>query len=120
MAEAIQIDRPEIGLWALRLVGSAPEVAARIYWAQTAVEPGNPLNCMDRSPHLAAEINGNSVAVEEVWHRKRRPINRREYDFLLADRRWASEFAPRDPMARPDRPVTVKVLRSIPAIGPQR
>lgn len=93
-----QIDRPEPGLWAVRLRRGAVEVAARIFWC--GHEPGDPDNELER-PFLDAEINGDRVPPDEVWHRRGRVISPAEYRFLIADRTWARDHAPEDPAANP-------------------
>lgn len=108
MREPRVISRPEPGYWAIVLVKGGPTVAARIFIHQTAHEPGEPENLMERSPLLSAEINGEPVAVDEVWLRRGRPITKAEHDFLVADRAWVREHAAHLPEARP----TEKVDRS--------
>jgi DNA polymerase I len=94
--------KPEPGMWALRLAKGGVEVAARIFWIDH--EPGLPENLLDQ-PFLDAEINGERVHPDRVWHSKIRAIDRAEYDFLVADRKWAKEHAPHDPAANPYQPV---------------
>lgn len=97
---ARQIDRPCEGHWLVRLVKGGPLVPARIARVQTTHDPvtGEP---MDRSPHWHAEIAGEVVAVDDVWHRRGQPITEAEYRYRLADMAWAAEHAPTEPVARP-------------------
>jgi hypothetical protein len=89
----------------VRMAKGAAEVPARIAWERTEHEPGDPSNLMDRSPILTARINGELVAVDEVWLRRGRAIDQAEYDFQLADVAWARQHAPSDPKANHRDPV---------------
>lgn len=100
-----RIDRPEPGHWLVRLVRGGPLVPARIFWAQTTHEPGNPENLMERSPFLAAEVGGDVVEVDSVWHRRGTPITEAEYRYRLAEMQWATEHAPAEAIAKPRQPV---------------
>lgn len=109
--EARVISEPRPGLWAVRLTKGGVEVAARIFWTAcpdcgAVVEPGSwPPNIAERSPMLAAEINGEAVMLDAVWLRRGRAISEAEYRWLLADRAWAKEHRPDDPAADPMRAV---------------
>jgi hypothetical protein len=97
---------PEPGYWAISLTKGGVEVAARIYWTScpdcgSVIDDSFPPNISERSPTLAAEINGAPVAIEEVWHRRGRDIDEAEYRFLIADRAWARQHAPNRPEANP-------------------
>lgn len=105
------IDRPRPGYWAVRVRKGAVEVGARIYWTAcphcaATIEPESfPPNVSERSPTLAAEINGEPATLDEVWLRRGRPLSEADYRFLLADRAWAAQHAPADPAANPREPV---------------
>ena len=103
------IDQPRPCMMAIRLARSAPEVAARIYWAHTTRDPVSG-DYLDRSPHLAAEINGEPADPIQVWTTRGRSIGADEYAFLLADRKWAAEHAPELPEANPRKPVILAEL----------
>lgn len=105
-----RIDRPEPGHWAVRLVRGGPAIPARIFWAQTTHEPGNPENRMERSPFLAAEIGGEVADVDDVWLRRGTPITEAEYRYRVAEMQWAKEHAPREAVARPRQRVDFAAL----------
>lgn len=98
---ARRIDRPEVGHWVVRLVRGGPAIPARIFWAQTTHEPGDPENRMERSRFLAAEIGGEVAEVDDVWLRRGTPITESEYRFRVAEMRWAKEHAPNEAVATP-------------------
>ena len=98
---ARRIDRPEPGHWIVRLVRGGPAVPARIFWAQTTHEPGNPENVMERSRFLAAEIGGEVAEVDDVWLRRGTPITEAEYRYRVAEMQWAKEHAPNEAVAKP-------------------
>lgn len=101
-----QVDRPEPGLWALRLAKGGVEVAARIFIAHTTRDPISG-DFIDRSPHLAAEINGKPADPYEVWTRRGRPIDDAEFRYLIDDREHARNHRPNDPEANPRKPVSL-------------
>lgn len=101
MAEPRRIDRPKPGFWLLRLVKGGPDVAACILRLQTRHEPGEPQNQMERSPFLAAFINGEPVDLAAVWERRGRAITEAEHCYRVALTDWAIQNAPHEPAARP-------------------
>ena len=101
MTEPRVIDKPREGFWLIKLVKNGPEVAAAIILEHTTYEPGNALNRMDRSATLAAYIDGHPCHIDEVWLRRGRPIDEREYRFRIRDTAWLREHAPDDPGANP-------------------
>lgn len=117
MNQGRRIDRPEPGHWAIRLVKGGPEVGACIRWEHTTAEPGRPTNMMDRSPFLAAYINGEPVALQDVWTRRGRHITPDEYRHLVTDRQWCATYAPHLPEANPRKPVD---LRNLPPVMPPK
>ncbi len=100
--EPRRIDKPEPGLWAVRLRSRAVEVGARIFWCEH--EPGEPGNLLEQ-PFLDAEINGERVPPSRVWERRGRAITTAEYRWMIADRKWAAAHAPHEPAATPHQPV---------------
>lgn len=107
---ARRLDRPEVGFWTVRLVSGGPAVPARIFWAQTTHEPGNPENRMERSRFLAAEIGGEVAEVDDVWLRRGTPITEAEYCFRVAEMQWAKAHAPIEPIANPRRRVDLSAM----------
>jgi hypothetical protein len=105
-----RIDKPEEGMWAVRLRKGAVEVAARIYRCWHA--PDEPENLMDRS-YLVAEINGQQVDVDRVWTTRGRPIGQAEYEFLIARYRHAAWYEPEMPEAQPERRVDLNQLQPL-------
>jgi hypothetical protein len=102
--DRVYADKP--GFYAVRMARGAVEVACKVSHGPTCdPETGEPL---DRSWHWTIEINGKVAhSGPGVWERLLvgRPIDEAEYRFLLADRQWASEFAPSSPEANPSRRV---------------
>ena len=115
MSEPRRIDAPQPGFWLIRQAKGAPQVPACIRRFHTHYEPGNPLNLMERSPFLAAEIAGEYIGLDAVWQRKGEPITEAEYRFRCADANWAKQHAPEEPIANPRRAVD---LRALPPIMP--
>lgn len=114
---------PRPGYWAARLAKNAPEIGIAILWEVTP-DPYVPQNSMDRSPVVTGYINGKEVDCAN-WspdHRlntmRRRPITKAEYDWLLADRRWATAHEPESPEANPFRKIE-KVKASPPTPEPR-
>ena len=96
------MNKPEPGLWAIRLRKGGVEVAARIFLCDH--EPGHPGNKLDQ-PFMDAEINGERVHPDRIWHTRGRPIDEAEYQYLLKVYEWARQHAPNDPAANPHQPV---------------
>jgi hypothetical protein len=103
---------PEPGFWRLRLAKGGPLVAACICVVETTTEPGNAGNDMagTRSPHLAAFVLDEPVAMDRVWHWRLEPITENEYRFQCATAAWAKKFSPEEPIANPKSPVDLKKL----------
>lgn len=117
MTDAIVLDRPEPGFWMLRLAKGGVDVPARIFRHSTTAEPGNPGNAMDRPAFLFAEILGDLVDLEAVWHVRRREISPAEYRFQIADFAHAREWRPGDPKATPREALD---LTKLPPLYPAR
>ena len=90
----------------MRLAKGAPMVGAIIF-IPCPIDPfyGFP---MDRSRHMDAMINGKLCDVARVWLSKSVRITQAEYEFLLADRAWASAYAPTTPEANPSKKLNIK------------
>lgn len=106
MNEIRQTDKPKTGFFKMRLAKGAPEVGALIF-IPCPIDPfyGFP---MDRPRHIEAMINGKPCDVDRVWLSKAERISQAEYEFLLADRAWASAYAPSTPEANPSKKLNIK------------
>jgi hypothetical protein len=85
----------------MRMVKGGPRVPAAIYVVHTTAEPGEESNRMDRSPFIAAFVAGEPVAMDDVWLHRGEPITEADYNFRVADMRWAQQHAPDEPQAQP-------------------
>lgn len=92
------VSAPQPGFFKLRLVKGGPWVPARIFEIP-AVDPITS-ETLDRPQMLNAEIDGAPVDVDRVWLFGY-PIDQKEFDFLSATSRWARDFAPDEPAAKP-------------------
>jgi hypothetical protein len=110
---------PMPGFWSVRLGGKgSPEVgAAIIRRTRRSPDPAAPTNIQGEANFLEAYLNGRLVSLDAVWLRRGRPIERSEYDFLVADRTWASRHAPHSAEARPNEKAD---LRAMPPVMPRR
>ncbi len=111
MIAARQIARPAPGFWLLRQVKGGPLVPAAIVVLRTTAEPDEPDNIMDRSPFIAAFIAGEPVGLDDVWFRRGEAITKREYEFRVADLRWAQQHAPDEPQAQPRKRIDLMTAR---------
>lgn len=104
------LDDPQPGFFKLRAVKTAPMVAAAIF-LPCPIDPfyGFPL---DRPRHLQAHINGQDANLDRVWMNGEL-IKFAEYRFLMADRDWASKYAPHLPEANPSRGVNIRDLAPV-------
>lgn len=109
------IDRPREGFWAVRLGGAgSPEVgAAIIRRTRRSPDPAAPANIQGECNVLEAYLDGRLVALDEVWLRRGREISVGEYEFLVADRKWARRFKPAAPEARPHERVDMRMVAPI-------
>lgn len=101
------MDVPEEGYWLIRRVKGGPWIPARIWFERhpehSAPEPWE--NGENRILGVFAEVNGKPASPMSVWHTRGRPIDAREYGFLLQDIEWVEAYAPHDPKANPDKRV---------------
>jgi hypothetical protein len=115
--EPRNIDRPEPGFWMVRRVKGGVDVPARIFRETCTAEPGNDENRMERPAFLVAEILGETVPLERVWHARGRPIDAAEYRFQIADFEHAQAWRPHDPKHAPNARVD---LSALPPLYPAR
>lgn len=104
------MDAPRPGFWLVRCCKGGPWCPAAILRLQTIAEPGLPDNLMDRSPHTAAFVSGQPVALADVWHRRGRIITRAEYDRALSEIAAAVRGNVYDPRCQPYKPVAIDAL----------
>jgi hypothetical protein len=113
-----RIDRPEPGFFKLRLVRGGPFVAAVIFMpcpmvpADPDIHPGEWCTPLDRSRHLEARIDGRPAAPDRVWIGGR-PIDSREYRYLIEGAAWDRSYAPEAPAANPTRAIDLTQLPPI-------
>lgn len=111
------VGRPAPGFYKIRLTRGGPFVAARILH-QPGRDPidGTPL---DRSYWWTAIIDGEPVAepstsAEEAGVFRIWPvcwsIGEAEYDYLLANAKWAKAHAPHEPAANPRQAINLRNL----------
>jgi len=103
----------EPGHWMIRLHRRGIPTPAAIMWLHTTAEPGEPKNVMERSPFLGAFIAGEPARIEDVWHRRGKPIDADEYEYQVALVRYCREHDPSAPEANPRLPVD---LRNVPSV----
>lgn len=119
-----RIDTPRPGWFVVKLVKGGPPVPALIFRPCPMVlplpvpdcyedgEPGPEDWCRPCRAHwrpLEARINDDWAPVDRVWT-SGREIDRGEYEFLMADYRWARQHAPSDFRANPDRAIDVSTM----------
>jgi hypothetical protein len=107
----IYCDKP--GLYATKLVRGGVEVALKIVHEPTR----DPLTgeALDRSWYWSVYVSGELYGEPTIHVPTRlyigRAIDQAEYDFLVADRKWAADYAPSTPEAQPTQRAS---LESIP------
>jgi len=108
------LDRPEPGLFAIRMVRRGPEVAAKI--AETAGMLRAWINGeMQHAHDLPADAHWTDQflahdPVSRVWINGRL-IDQAEYDFLLQTAQWAARNPIcGHPLARPDQPIRLDTM----------
>ena len=99
------IDQPVAGYYKLRLARGAVFVPIHLWFGPTP-DPDFPENDMDRSPRWHAVRRGveveNATAVMDIWHVcAARPIDVREYGYMLAVCRHADRHNKNSPHAKP-------------------
>lgn len=96
-------DVPQCGFYQRRLVKGGVFVPARI-WREPALDPvtGEPTG----EDILRCELGEEPRDPVLEWDRlAKNPISREKYQFEMADRTWARQYAPGDPKANPTKPV---------------
>ncbi len=106
----LNIPLPEPGFWLVRLKRDSAWCPAAIMRLQTACEPSNTENHMERSPFLAAFISGEPVDLEEVWHRRGRLISENAYWLACQEIDRARSQNIYDPRAYPRRPIKMGAM----------
>lgn len=113
MREPRDISRPQPGFWLIRLARAAVRVPACIRRIETAHEPGEPTNKMERSGFLVAEINGEIVDIDRVWLVRGEAITEHEYRYRVAVTDWAITHSPDDPAADATKAIDLNKLRPL-------
>lgn len=103
------IDRPEPGFWAIRLVKKGKEVPARIYLAQTVTDPVSG-DYLDRSPFIAAEVDGEQADPYWLWTVRGQEISADDFAFMTEDRTWVRTHAPESAEANPRKGIDRKSI----------
>lgn len=90
-----------------------PLCPAAIVRIHTTEEPDEPMNAMDRSPFWAAFVAGQPVSIYSLQqethtfgeriYRAEKIIDRAEYEYRLAELRWAQKHAADEAIAQPDK-----------------
>lgn len=112
MQQSFDINVPIAGFYKSRMVRGGPWVPIRIWNGP----PKDPLTGeeLDRSWRWQAERLGREIDVFTVWpYCAMHSITREEYDFLLADHKWAVEHAPDEPAANPKTPINHLKIKPI-------
>ena len=91
-----------------------PLLPAAITWVQTLAEPGEPTNKMQRSGFWAASVGDEPVSIWSLQqethtfgdriYRREREIDQSEFNYRIADLRWATEHAPHEAQTQPRLP----------------
>ena len=96
----MRVNSPEEGHYWMRYVRGGPKVAVRI-WLEVTPDPDFPDNEMDRASVLRCEVAGKEIDADkivDIWHRcAGHPIDKAEYDYLLAALDWDRRHANTDP-----------------------
>jgi len=106
-----QIDKPQAGYYATRLVRNGPLVAVHI-WYGAPPDPEDPRKLLDRSHRWQCLVDGCEADPWETWPRVAgRTITEGEYRRLLGAKKWDRIYAPDSPTQKPDKPVNWSKLR---------
>lgn len=101
-ARAFKTDEPTAGFYAMRMVAGGVLGGIEIWHGP----PRDPVTgeIMDRSWRWQATFNGEYIDLDWVWPIcAKRPIDRKEYDRLVNQFRWAVQNAPDSAYANPYR-----------------
>lgn len=104
------IPLPEPGYWLVRIHRKGPWNPAAILRLRTKHEPGNLDNRMERSPFLAAFISGEVVSLEDVWHRRGRPMLEVDYWDAVSEIEYARRMNEYDPRLHPNKPMQLGAI----------
>ncbi len=107
--EIRNMDSPEPGFYALKLVKKGPEVGGLIAFLD-GLWVGSINSSIDGCPNTDPQLADN---VQRIWLHGRR-IDQSEYNYLLARYQHAVAHDPSSPFANPERPIS---LRNLPPIG---
>lgn len=110
--KAREIAKPRAGFFKVRLVKGGAWVSARIFQPCPIEMEPEYWNPMDRSPSLAAEVNGQPARVMRVWA-SGEEISAAEFHYLLDDAGWCERYAPDEPRANPKSAVDVRTTQPV-------
>lgn len=104
-------DEPQCGFYQRRLAPGAVFVPARI-WR----EPETDLITGEATGQqlLRCEVGNEARDAAMEWSvLSQNPITRAKFDFEMADRKWAFQYAPGDPKANPNSPIDRRALPAV-------
>lgn len=108
-------DSPQPGYYKTRLVRNGPFVPARVWFnVPERDEAGDLLD----DEGLMMEIDGQRINGEQTINEKwlwmyGNPIDKQEYDFMIADSDHAKQYRPEDPKAKPTKSYDLGTAKSI-------
>ena len=109
-AVSIHPNDPEVGFYKTRLVKDGPWVPVAIWMVQHVNEAGE----LIADEELRCKVNDCPEDPYKVWTWcANRPITEEEYRYHIKYGRWAEEWKPEDPAARPRQ--AMNVMTSEPA-----
>lgn len=117
------ISTPTPGLYKMRLL-KRDKLGNRGPWVPVKIEfrpPKDPVTgeLLDRSPSFHALLGDEEVPIEKVWPWcAGEPIGEAEYEWRIALKQWATNHAPAEPEANPNK--TVDLRQMPPLFGAKR
>lgn len=112
MVNAPRIDIPQPGFYKLRLVKGGPFVPARIWTERERHGPRDDLGKYGAREVIRCQVGDELVDVMQAWPGLR-PITKAEFDYLVATRVWAQEFAPHMPEANERKKIDLNLIPPI-------
>lgn len=109
-----QVDRPEPGVWLIRVYKDGPLVPAAIFYPCPWIEPGRNVSDAhpndwgrpaDRSRHLRGMVNGLPADPVRIWTSRNDQSDTMDYQVRVAIADWARIYDPESPEANPYKPI---------------